>query len=98
MPVISWPIKLDDQAYSVELDHGIFSGKRIVQVNGSAVHKASKFIDVGTSEHPFSINRHDCKITIHTLGRGVTYNFYVDGASQGAQNFSVKQSLGTMPI
>jgi hypothetical protein len=98
MPIISWPINLDDQAYSVELDHGIFSGKRTIQVNGATVHKASKFIDVGTSEHPFSINTYNCKITIHTVGRGVTYNFYVDGASQGTQNFSVMQSLGTMPI
>ena len=97
MPIISWPIILDDKPYSVELDHGIFSGKRIIQVDGITVHKANKLIDVGKSEHPFQISSHDCKITIYTIGRGVTYDLSIDGKAQDTQVFTLMQILRTMP-
>ena len=98
MPTISWSIYVDGQSYSINLDHGIFSGKRIIQVNSATVHEDSKLFDVGTSEHIFQVNSHDCKITIRSVASGVTYNLYVDGNLQEARKFTAMQMLRSMPV
>jgi hypothetical protein len=98
MPVISWSISLDEQPYSINLNHGMFSGKRVIQVNGTTVHKSNKFFDVGTSEHPFQIDNHHCKITIHTVGAGITYNLYIDEKQQKKQKFTYIDIVRTMPL
>jgi hypothetical protein len=98
MPIISWSANLDGQPYTINLDHGMFSGKRIIQVNGINVHRASKFFDVGTSEHPFQIGTHNGKITIHTIGWDITYKLYVDEMLQETQKFTQWQIFKTIPV
>lgn len=74
----------------------MWSGKRIISVNGEIVHKASKFFDSGTSEHPFKIGSHNCKIIIRAV-MGITYNFLVDGIPQQGQRFTSSQIMKTLP-
>jgi hypothetical protein len=97
MPFISWQVNLDGKDYKIDLDHGLWSGKRIVQVNGETVHKATKFFDSGTSKHPFKFGTHSGLITIG-VGVNAIYDLYIDKEPQQRQRFTFMQIMQTMPI
>jgi hypothetical protein len=78
----TWTVTLDEQPYTVELEHGLVSGKRLIYVNEQLVHESSKFWDFGTSKHFFPIGEHNGEITIKSTGRQVTYDLDVDGMPQ----------------
>jgi hypothetical protein len=80
----TWQIKLEDGEHVVELDHGFFSGKRIIQVDGKTVLDSSELqhlvFDTG-GVHEFNINSHPCAVVIRTNGITFNYDFAVDGRS-----------------
>ena len=97
MPVITWSVKQDGQLYNVELNHSIFTGRRIIRVNGTEVARAGKFFDMGTSQHAFQIGNQNSRITIHTIGNGVTYELYVGKKRMETRKISQAEILQTMP-
>ncbi len=94
---ISWSVNLDDQPYKIDLEHGFFTGNRIITVNGVDVHKSRKFFDSGTSEHTFQIGAHSGKIRIRMMFDAV-YDLYVDGTPREQQKISTLSLLKTMPL
>ena len=97
MPVVTWSVKQDGQQYDVELNHNIFTGRRIIRVNGTEAARASKFFDVGTSQHAFQVGDKSSRVTIHTVGNGVTYDLYVGKKHLETRKFSQSEILQTMP-
>jgi hypothetical protein len=96
MPKISWTINLDGQTNVIELDHGMWSGKRIIYANGVQVHRSNKFFDSGTSEHQFQIGPNKCRIVIRVV-MGITYNLFVNDQAEREQRFTYSQLLNTQP-
>ena len=80
----TWQIDLEDGQHTVELDHGVFSGKRNIRVDGQTILDSSELqhfvFDTG-GIHEFNINSHPCAVVIRT--NGITFNFHltVDGRS-----------------
>jgi hypothetical protein len=93
----SWSVNLDNQQYAIELEHGFFSGNRLITVNGEVVHKSRKFFDSGTSEHSFSVGSHSGKIVIRVVFN-INYKLYIDGTPYEAQKMSTFQMLNVMPF
>jgi hypothetical protein len=76
-----WLFKLRDGEHSVELDHGYFSGKRIIRLDGRIIEQAFSrrhlVFDTG-SVHSFKINDHECELYIQTDGATFNYQLLVD--------------------
>lgn len=80
----TWTFRLDDRLHVVELEHGYFSGKRIIHVDGKLLETTTKgvraFIDFG-SEHSFQIGRHPVVVHIRTNGLTFSYDLSIAGRS-----------------
>lgn len=80
----NWNITLDNEEYSVKLEHGYLSGKRKILVNGNSINLGSDVkpsgIDIG-SRHVFRLGNHECMVEILTNGIKFEYDLYVDGIS-----------------
>ena len=75
----AWRIQLEDGEHYVELDHGTFSGKRTIEVDGKVVEQEGlNLIDFG-GEHTFTIGNHECVVQISTEGFTYSYDLSVDG-------------------
>jgi len=78
MPKITWTFELEDGQHTAELDHGYFSGKRIILLDGEIVEHTRRLrhllFDSG-SNHVFQINDHSCQISI--LVRGIEPYYYL---------------------
>lgn len=81
----TWQFELEDGTHQVELEHGFFSGKRKIQVDGRIVFESNEFrhlvFDTG-GVHNFNVNSHPCAVIIRT-DNGITfsYDLAVDGFS-----------------
>jgi hypothetical protein len=80
----SWSFQLDDSTHTVELDHGYYSGKRKVTLDGKVIQNTANilhvFFDIG-SQFTFQINNHSGTIVIHTNGFRFTSDLVIDGKS-----------------
>jgi hypothetical protein len=80
----TWQFELEDGKHQVELEHGFFSGKRNIQLDGKAIFESSEFqnlvFDTG-GVHEFNVNSHPCAVIIRTNGLTFYYDFAVDGRS-----------------
>lgn len=78
-----WTFNLSDGQHTVELDHGQWSGKRLIKVDGELVEESQKFFDTG-SEHRFDISGHSYILRIRPgeLGglMGFEFELFVDGS------------------
>ncbi|HSD82279.1 MAG TPA: hypothetical protein VLG46_00370 [Anaerolineae bacterium] len=75
MPKKSWTIQLEDGTHTVEMDHNIFSNKRMIRVDSQVVEqgKFSAF-DFG-GDYPFRIGAHQA--VLHMRMNGVQYKYDV---------------------
>ena len=71
---------LEDGEHTVHVEHGSFSGKRSITVDGKPLTKDTKFIDTG-GEYPFQINAHRGVVIIRNNLLGFTYDVGIDGKS-----------------
>ena len=80
----TWQFELDDGKHTVELDHGVFSGKRNIRVDGQTILDSSEpqhlVFDTG-GIHEFNINSHPCAVIIRTNGVTFSYDLAADSHS-----------------
>jgi len=90
MATREWTVKLENDNYRIELQHGYFSGKRIININGTRVLEDKRTFDTGDL-YAFNINGHDCLIWIKvgTLLPTFSYDLIIDGISQEKGNKSI---------
>ena len=78
-----WSITLDDKKHIVKLQHGYFSAKREIRVDGKTILSTDPIplgFDLG-SRHAFKIGLHECVVEILTDGIKFEYDLFVDGIS-----------------
>ena len=73
-----WVFEVKGERHIVELEHGFWSGKRDIVVDGVPFYSGSKFYDTG-SVHSFNISGVPCVLRIKVPAFGVSYELYVDG-------------------
>lgn len=77
----NWLIELEGVEHDIELEHGYFSGKRIISADDEIIeHTRYNLFDAG-SKHEFEINGHSCIILITPAGFKFSYDLIVDGIS-----------------
>lgn len=74
----TWVFELEDGRHIVELEHGYWSGKRIIRVDGKLLEVSQKLLDTG-SEHYFELNGHSCLLRIRISGFTPEYDLFLDG-------------------
>lgn len=79
-----WQVDLEDGKHEVEFDHGYFSGRRNLRVDGQTILDISEIrhflFDTG-GVHEFTIGSHPCAVIIRTNGITFNYDLAVDGHS-----------------
>lgn len=94
MPTRKWDFRDDNlQRYAVELDHGYWSGLRVVRVNGREVLRAKKRLDT-RSELRFAVDGHECRLSIRSTGLKWAYDLVVDGQPVAIQGTTVRRVDG----
>ena len=76
----SWTFELEDGEHTVTLEHGFFSGKRVIHVNGELLEESQQMLDLG-SAHAFELSGHDCVVDIRTNLLSFGYDLVIDGRS-----------------
>jgi hypothetical protein len=76
----TWIVNLDGVNHKIELEHGTFSGKRVIKLDGQVIEESQKLMDSGT-DHFFKIRNHLCAIHIHTGGLRFKYDLSINGVS-----------------
>lgn len=80
----TWHFELEDGQHVVELDHGYFSGKRKIRLDGAVILESAEtqhlVFDTG-SVHEFHTGSHPCAVIIRTNGITFSYDLAVDGRS-----------------
>jgi hypothetical protein len=74
----TWVFDLIDNRHEVILDHGIFSGKREISIDGVPLESSSKLYDLG-SVHKFDVDGYSCVLRIKQKPLSFIYELYVDG-------------------
>lgn len=80
----TWMLMLDDERHIIELEHGYFSGKRSIRIDGKQLQlpsfESQQLVDTG-SRHAFRLSGHNCMLVILTNGLTFNYDLEVDGRS-----------------
>jgi hypothetical protein len=75
-----WVFDVKGERHIVELEHGFWSGKRDILVDGVPFYSGSKVYDTG-SVHQFDISGVPCVLRIKGKAISFGYELYVDGKS-----------------
>lgn len=59
----AWKFELEGQSHIVELEHGYWSGRRLIRIDGQVTDRRVKFCDTGSS-HRFEISGHECVVRV----------------------------------
>lgn len=96
-----WLFQLEDQVYTVTLDHGLIDSSRLITLNGVEVERvpARLIIDWG-SRHDFTIPApanapdqvHTCTVIIRTTLFSLSYDLEIDGVSIRTGRFKVSNT------
>ena len=96
-----WLFQLEDQVYTVTLDHGLIDSSRLIRLNGVEIERipARLIIDWG-SRHDFKIPApanapdqvHTCTVIIRTTLFSPSYDLEIDGVSIRTGRFKVSHS------
>ncbi len=74
----SWIVEAPDGRHVVELEHGYWSGKRVIKVDGVVIEQGGKLLDTG-SEHRFQIGDQPCVLRIKNRMFHFEFELFVDG-------------------
>lgn len=88
----TWEFRDEDlRRYVVELEHGYWSGRRVVRVNGRETLRAGKLFNSGGEQH-FAFDGHDFRVRIANTGLAYSYDLAVDGQTVAAQGTIVRRA------
>ncbi len=81
MPKKSWVVQLEDGPHTIEMEHNIFSNKRVIRVDGQVVERG-KFsaFDFG-GDYPFFIGERQAVLHMRMNGVQYKYDISIDGRS-----------------
>jgi hypothetical protein len=74
----AWTIEHDGKRHTIEVDHGYWSGRRLIKVDAETIHTSRKWWDTG-SEHRFDVEEHACILKIRNSPFHYDYELFVDG-------------------
>ena len=74
----TWDIEVDGNRHTIGVDHGFWSGKRIITLDGNVLEKSWKLVDTG-SEHRFNVDGHLCILKIRNSPFHYDYELFLDG-------------------
>lgn len=77
----TWTLDVDGASHTIELDHGFWSGKRTISVDGRVAHASRRLIDFG-SNTPIEVGTHRINVIVMTNGVTFRYDIVVDGISE----------------
>ncbi len=63
MPKVSWSFNINEKNHIIELEHGYFTGKRKITVDGRVILAKTNFKDFG-SVHDFEIESQKFRVSI----------------------------------
>src|SRR5918911_500932 len=78
MPRRMWSARIDGVEHKIELEHGIWSGRRRVVVDGWEVHDSTRPFDLG-GDVPFVVAGHQGLLRIAPRSLGYVYAIALDG-------------------
>lgn len=73
-----WAFDVEGKHHTVELEHGYWSGKREIIVDGAPIERSRSLIDHG-SQHQFSISDIGCVLRIISRRFRFDYELWVGG-------------------
>jgi hypothetical protein len=71
-----WTLDLVGERHTVTLEHGYWSGKRVIRVDGVEVARDQKLFDTG-GEYRFPVGRHQATIVARTSGLKFKHDLFV---------------------
>ena len=77
-----WTFQMEDGIHTVEMDHGYYSGKKTIAVDGRVAWQdtgSSNALRNAKGTYPFQFNGHSCAINITTNGISYFYELVVEG-------------------
>jgi hypothetical protein len=87
-----WDFRDEDlRRYTVVLEHGTFSGKRVITLNGREVFRGQQLIDTG-SEHRFDFEGHSGVLRVRNAGLRFEFDLLVDGNPVPPQGATIPRS------
>ena len=94
----AWEFRLDDGKHTVALEHGYFSGRRSIAVDGRLIISTGRNIVDSGSEHHFKVFGVPCVLRI-TSGFRFKYELYVDSKPVNGENArQMRNGLGVLHI
>eukprot|EP01050_Picozoa_sp_SAG11_P022127 SAG11_NODE_4103_length_2063_cov_2.553971_1_plen_169_part_00 len=79
MMKVKWALELDGEVHMVEAEHGDYSGRKQIMLDGNVIHDSGAVVIDRGLEHTFYINAHT--ILIKIVSNTFTFEYYchVDG-------------------
>ncbi len=74
----TWVTRIDGVDHRIELEHGVWNGRRSLRSDGREVHEGRKLLDLGEDIH-FVVAGHQGLVRIAPNGLGYAYGFAIDG-------------------
>lgn len=74
MTKLTWEVNINQKPHTIQLDHGYFTGKRKIQVDGLEIVNEKMVFDFG-SQHQFTIDSSSFDLVITT--NGLTFEHYL---------------------
>jgi len=80
MPGQTWRVQLEGGVHTIEIQHGIFSPKEYIYVDGVLINQVSKWFAL-SSVHRFDLEGHLAAAYIKSNGYTFDYDLAIDGIS-----------------
>ncbi|MDI7274626.1 MAG: hypothetical protein QME94_01470, partial [Anaerolineae bacterium] len=93
----TWTFWLEGRIHTIELEHGSFSGRRVISVDGRELERSQRLFDTG-SEHTFSLDGHDVTVYIHTNGFTFRYGLEIDGMPVKGEGEEIRVTHAATPL
>ncbi len=76
----TWTFELEGQRHTLELEHGVISGKRVISIDGQVAYQSRNLIDSG-SLHNFRIDGHWVQVFIQPNFLSFVYDLLIDNVA-----------------
>ena len=103
MTTKTWDFTLEGQSHTLTLEHGVFSGKRTIILDGQLLeHIPRNLLDTG-SAHEYEVDGHSVVVVIQSKVASFVYDLLVDGVSldtgaRGPQRVGNTTMQGTIAL